>query len=157
VATETGQFKILSDNRKAWHNYFLSDQMEAGLVLTGTEVKSARTGRVELQDAFAEVVGGEAWLCNAHFSPYSHGNRENTEPMRRRKLLLHTNEIEKLHVKTREKGFTIIPTKIYLKSGIIKCEIALAKGKQNHDKRATERKREADAEARAAVGRRGRE
>ncbi len=157
MATDTGQFKILSDNRKAWHDYFLSDQLEAGLVLTGTEVKAARTGRIQLQDAFAEVVGGEAWLCNAHFSPYSHGNRENTEPMRRRKLLLHTNEIDKLHVKTREKGFTVIPTKIYLKNGIIKCEIALAKGKQHHDKRASERKREADTEARAAIGRRGRE
>jgi SsrA-binding protein len=98
------QFKILTDNRSARHNFFLSDFLEAGLVLSGTEVKAARTGRINLQDAFAEITGGEAWLVNAHFSPYSHGNRYNHEAMRRRKLLLHRREIDKLTGKTRDKG-----------------------------------------------------
>jgi SsrA-binding protein len=153
-SARTEQFKILSDNRKARHDYHLLERWEAGLALTGTEVKSARTGRIQLQDAFAEVVSGEAWLCNAHFSPYSHGNRYNHEAMRRRKLLLHKGEIEKLFSKTRDRGFTVVPTRIYLKNGIIKCEIALARGKQLHDKREAERKREAENEARSAVARR---
>jgi SsrA-binding protein len=96
---------------------------------------------------------GEAWLCNAHFSPYSHGNRWNHDETRRRKLLLHREEIDKIFGKTRDKGFTLIPTKVYLKNGLVKCEIALARGKKQHDKRATERKREAEAEARVAVRR----
>jgi len=148
------QFRILSDNRQARFHFELLDRFEAGLVLTGTEVKSARTGRIQLQDAFAEVQRGEAWLVNAHFSPYSHGNRANHEAMRRRKLLLHHREIEKLHVHTRDRGLTIVPTKVYLKEGLIKCEIALARGKKLHDKRETERRREQQAEARAAVGKR---
>lgn len=146
--------KILSDNRQARHNYILMDSWEAGLALTGTEVKSARTGRIVLQDAFAEVDHGEVWLVNAHFSPYTHGNRYNHDTMRKRKLLLHRSEIEKLFVKTRDKGLTIIPTKVYLKNGLVKCEIALAKGKKLHDKRETERKREQESEARSAMGRR---
>ncbi|MEZ5401281.1 MAG: SsrA-binding protein SmpB [Bryobacteraceae bacterium] len=149
-----GQFKILSDNRQARFNFELMDRVEAGLVLTGTEVKSARTGRVNLQDAFAEVTAGEAWLVNAHFSPYSHGNRYNHESMRRRKLLLHKREIDKLFGKTSDKGLTVVPTRIYLKDGLVKCEIAVARGKKLHDKRESERKREQEAEARAAVGRR---
>jgi SsrA-binding protein len=148
--------KILSDNRKAAHNYHLSDRLEAGLVLTGTEVKAAKTGKVQLQDAYAEVSDGEAWLLNAHFSQYSHGNRENHEPGRKRKLLLHRQEIDKLQTKTREKGLTVIPTKIYLKAGRIKCELAIGRGKKLHDKRESEREREANAEARAAIGRRQR-
>ena len=149
--------KILSDNRQAGHNYHLSDRVEAGVVLTGTEVKSARTGRVQLKDAYAEVLNGEAWLVNAHISQYSHGNRENHEPVRRRKLLLHREQIDKLAKKTQEKGLTVIPTKIYLKNGLVKCELAVGKGKKLHDKREAERKRETEAEARAAVGRRQRE
>lgn len=149
--------KILSDNRKASHNYQLFDRMEAGLVLTGTEVKAAKTGKIQLQDAFAEVAGGEAWLLNAHISQYSHGNRENHEVVRRRKLLLHRAEIDKLQTKTREKGLTVIPTKLYLKGGRIKCELAIGRGKKLHDKRESEREREANAEARAAIGRRQRE
>ena len=147
------QFKILSDNRQARYNYLLFEKYEAGLSLTGTEVKSARTGRIQLQDAFAEITGGEAWLCNAHFSPYSHGNRANHDVVRRRKLLLHRDEIDKIHSRTRDRGFTIVPTRIYLKDGRVKCEIALAKGKKLHDKREAERKREDDASARAAVAR----
>src|SRR5215472_10193277 len=141
--------KILGDNRQAGHNYHLSDRVEAGVVLTGTEVKSARTGRVQLKDAYAEVINGEAWLVNAHISQYSHGNRENHEPVRRRKLLLHREQIDKLAKKTQEKGLTVIPTKIYLKNGLVKCELAVGKGKKLHDKREAERKRETEAEARA--------
>jgi SsrA-binding protein len=148
-----GQFKMLSDNRQARFNYELMDKIEAGLVLTGTEVKSARTGKVSLQDAFAEIGAREAWLVNAHFSPYSHGNRFNHETLRRRKLLMHRQEIEKLYGKTRDKGLTVVPTRIYLKDGLVKCEIALARGKKLHDKRETIKKREQESEARAAIGR----
>lgn len=153
AATEKQQFKILADNRQARHNYFLSDFLEAGLALTGTEVKSAREGKVQLVDSYAEIVGGEAWLMNAHFSPYSHGNRANHAEMRKRKLLLHKGEIEKLGAKTRERGFTLVPTKVYLKNGLVKVELALAKGKQHHDKRESIKQRENEAEAKAAVAR----
>ena len=156
-AKSESQFKILSDNRQARFNYELLDRYEAGLVLTGTEVKAARTGRINLQDAFAEVDGGQAWLMNAHFSPYSHGNVFNHEAVRKRKMLLHRAEIEKIFGKTRDKGFTLIPTKIYLKDGLVKCEVALAKGKKTHDKRDSIKQREQEAEAKAGVGRRGRE
>lgn len=145
--------KILSDNRQAGHNYHLLERYEAGIALTGTEVKAAKSGKVQLQDSYAEVAGNEAWLMNAHISPYSHGNRENHEPVRRRKLLLHRAEIDKLLGKTREKGLSLVPTKMYLKNGHIKCELALARGKKLHDKRETERNREMQAEARAAIGR----
>ncbi len=151
------RFKILSDNRQASHNYHLSDRLEAGIVLSGTEVKAAKTGKIQLKDAYAEVRGNEAWLFNAHISHYSHGNRENHEPVRARKLLLHRDEIGKLQAKTREKGLTVIPTKMYLKGGLIKCELAVGRGKKFHDKRESERVREADAEARAAIGRRNRQ
>ena len=145
--------KVVADNRSAGHNYFLFDRFEAGLVLTGTEVKAAREGKVQLKDAYGEVVGTEAWLVNAHISHYTHGNRENHDPMRRRKLLLHRAEIDKLIGKTREKGLALIPTKMYLKEGRIKCELALGRGKKLYDKRQAEAKRTADAEARAAVRR----
>ena len=146
--------KILSDNRQAGHNYFLMDRFEAGMVLTGTEVKAAKGGRIQLKDAYAAVVKNEAWLLNAHISEYSHGNRENHPPLRNRKLLLHRREIDKLLGQTREKGLSLIPTKIYLKNGRIKCELALAKGKKLHDKREAERARTAEAEARAEMRRR---
>ncbi len=145
--------KVLSDNRQASHNYHLSDRLEAGIELTGTEVKAAKTGKIQLKDAYAEVQGNEAWLLNAHISQYSHGNRENHEPVRKRKLLLHRQEIDKLLQKTREKGLTVIPTKIYLKGGLIKVEIAVGKGKKLHDKREAERAREDANEARAAIRR----
>jgi SsrA-binding protein len=148
------RFKILSDNRQASHNYHLSDRVEAGIVLAGTEVKAAKTGKIQLKDAYAEVRGNEAWLINAHISQYSHGNRENHEPVRARKLLLHRDEIEKLQQKTRDKGLTVVPTKMYLKGGLIKCELAVGRGKKFHDKREAERAREAESEARAAIGRR---
>jgi SsrA-binding protein len=145
------QFKILSDNRQAGHNYYLLDRFEAGIVLTGTEVKAAKAGKIQLRDSYAEVEGGEAWLCHAHISEYTHGNRYNHDPVRKRKLLLHRREIERLHSKTREKGLTLIPTKIYLKNGRVKCELALAQGKKHHDKRDVERKRAQEAEARAGL------
>jgi len=129
------------------------ERFEAGLVLTGTEVKSARDGRVQLKDSYAEVLGNEAWLVHAHISPYSHGNVMNHDPLRRRKLLLHRQEIHKLLGKTREKGLTLVVTKVYLKNGRIKCELALGRGKKLHDKRETERKRTQEAEARAAMRR----
>jgi SsrA-binding protein len=150
---EPKKHKILSDNRYAAHQYQLMERFEAGLVLTGTEVKAARDGKVQLKDSFAEVLGNEAWLVNAHISPYSHGNRENHDPLRRRKLLLHRQEIEKLLGKTREKGLTLIPTKVYLKDGRIKCELAVGRGKKLHDKREAERTRTQEAEARAAMRR----
>ena len=151
MADKDPDFKILSDNRQASHNYFLMDRFEAGLVLTGTEVKAARAGKVQLRESYANIAGNEAWLMNAHISEYSHGNIANHAPIRSRKLLLHRREIDKLLGKTREKGLSLIPIKIYLKKGRIKCELALAKGKKFHDKRETERARTAEAEARAAV------
>ena len=154
MAEKNTGIKILSDNRQAGHNYFLMDRFEAGLVLTGTEVKSAKDAKIQLKDAYATVLNNEAWLVNAHISQYSHGNRENHVPVRNRKLLLHRREIEKLHVNLREKGLSLIPTKIYLKDGRIKCEIAVARGKKLHDKREADRARTAEAEARAEMRRR---
>jgi SsrA-binding protein len=154
VAEKDPAFKILGDNRQAGHNYYLMERFEAGLVLTGTEVKAAKDGKVQLKDAYAAVIAGEAWLVNAHISQYSHGNRENHPPVRNRKLLLHRREIDKLLGQSREKGLALVPTKVYLKRGRIKCEIAVARGKKLHDKRAAEREREAKEEARAAIGRR---
>lgn len=153
---QAGDIKILAANRQAGHNYLLLDRYEAGLVLTGTEVKAAREGKIQLKDGYAEVHNGEAWLVNAHISPYSHGNRMNHDPVRSRKLLLHRTEIDKLLGKTRERGFTLIPTKVYLKAGRIKCELALARAKKLHDKREAERARATEAEARAAVRRHSR-
>jgi len=154
LGDKDANLKILSDNRKASHDYFLLDRFEAGMVLTGTEVKAAKDGKIQLKEAYAAVLGNEAWLLNAHISQYSHGNRENHPPIRNRKLLLHRREIDKLLGQTREKGLSLIPTKIYLKNGRIKCEVALAKGKKLHDKREAERARTAEAEARAEMRRR---
>jgi len=154
LADRAESFKILSANRQAGHNYFLLDRFECGMVLTGTEVKSAKDGQIQLKEAFAAVIANEAWLVNAHISQYSHGNRENHPPIRNRKLLLHRKEIDKLLGQTREKGLALIPTKIYLKNGRIKCEIAVAKGKKLHDKREADRARTAEDEARAEMRRR---
>ena len=151
------KIKILSDNRSAGHHYTLSDRIEAGLVLSGTEVKSARDGKIQLKDAYGEVSGNEAWLCNAHIGQYSHGNIMNHEPVRKRKLLLHRSEIEKMLRQTREKGLTLVPTKLYLKNGLIKVELAIGKGKKLHDKRESEREREMKDEARAGMARKRKE
>jgi SsrA-binding protein len=154
---QQSDIKILSDNRSAGHDYLLSDRYEAGLVLTGTEVKAAKTGKIQLKESYAEITEGEAFLVNAHISEYSHGNLMNHAPVRRRKLLLHRGEIDKLRVETRERGLTIVPTKLYLKGGRIKVEIAGGKGKKFHDKREAIKAREMQAEAKAALGRRGRQ
>lgn len=151
MADKDPQFKILSDNRQAGHNYFLLERYEAGMVLTGTEVKAAKSGKMQLKESYASIDNHEAWLHNAHISEYSHGNRANHAPVRTRKLLLHRSEIEKLEGKTREKGLSLVPTKVYLKQGRIKCELALARGKKLHDKREAERARTAEAEAREAI------
>jgi SsrA-binding protein len=151
LADKDPHFKILSDNRQAGHHYLLLERFEAGLVLTGTEVKAIKSGKMQLKESYASVVGNEAWLLNAHISEYSHGNRANHAPVRNRKLLLHRSEIEKLQVKTREKGLSLVPTKVYLKGGRIKCELALARGKKLHDKREAERAKTAETEARDAI------
>ncbi len=143
--------KILADNRRARFKYNFLDTFEAGIVLTGSEVKSARAGQVNLGDAYASINNNEIWLHNAHISPYTQANRQNHEPMTVRKLLLHRAEINKLIGKTREKGLTLIPTKVYLKNGRIKVELALAKGKQDYDKRETIKKRDQEREARQAM------
>jgi len=146
-------FKIISDNRSAGHDYELMERFEAGLALTGTEVKACRAGKVQLKDGFAAVEGGEAWLVNVHISEYSHGNIANHLPNRKRKLLLHRLEIAKIHTKTREKGLAVVATKMYFKDGRVKVEIAVARGKKLHDKRAAEKTKEQNAEARAALNR----
>lgn len=148
--------KVLAENRRARHDYHLLERYEAGLVLTGTEVKSARAGKIQLRDGYAEIAGNEAWLVNVHIAPYSHGSAFNHDPERRRKLLLHRDEIDKLMWKSREKGLTLVPTKVYVKNGRIKCEIAVARGKKLHDKREAIRAREMEAEARAAMRRHAR-
>ncbi len=140
-------------NRAAGHNYFLLDRYEAGVQLHGTEVKSIREGKANLKDSYGLVKDGECFLLNAHIGPFSHGNAMNHDATRTRKLLLHKDELRKLESTTREKGLTLIPTRLYFRRGKVKCELAVAKGKQDWDKRETERRREADKEARAAMAR----
>ena len=140
-------------NRSASFNYFLTDKYEAGVALRGTEVKSIREGKANLKDAYGLLKDGECFLLNAHIGPFSHGNAMNHESLRTRKLLLHQKEIEQLQAATKQKGFTLIPVRLYFRNGRVKCEIALAKGKMEYDKRATERKREADNEAKSAIAR----
>lgn len=151
MAQQKEGFKLVADNRKAFHDYFVLDRIEAGLVLTGTEIKSAREGRVQLRDAYGDIVNGEAWLMNAHFSPYSHGNIWNHEPTKKRKLLLHKREIEKLSSKGLEKGLTLIPLKLYLKEGLLKCELGVCRGKKSHDKREATAERDQQREAQQAM------
>jgi SsrA-binding protein len=143
--------KLFATNKKAFHDYFILDRLEAGIVLVGTEVKSIREARINLKDSYAMVKQGEAFLLNCHISPYSHGNRENHDPTRTRKLLLHQKEIRKLIGKTQEKGLTLVPLRVYLRRGKIKVELGVARGKKLHDKRETERRKEMDQEARAAM------
>ena len=143
--------KVFATNKKAFHDYFIMEKFEAGISLLGTEVKAIREGRLNLKDSYALVQGGEAFLFNCHISPYSHGNRENHEPTRTRKLLLHQKEIKKLIGKTQEKGLTLVPLRVYLKRGKIKVELGVARGKKLIDKRETVRRKEADREARASM------
>jgi len=142
---------LLCANRQASHLYFLLERFEAGLELVGTEVKAIRNGKANLKDSYAMIRDGEAWLLNCHISPYEYGNRQNHEPLRKRKLLLHRQQIRRLTGKTVERGLTVIPTRMYLKNGKIKCELALAKGKKLYDKRESEKRKSADREARRAM------
>ena len=146
--------KTIAANRKAGYNYELLDRLEAGLALTGTEVKALREGRCNLTDGFVDVQKGEAWLVDVSIEPYSHGNRMNHDPRRRRKLLLHKREIRRLDSKIAERGLTCVPIRLYFKEGRAKVEIALARGKQKADKRETIRKREEDREMHRALKRR---
>jgi SsrA-binding protein len=143
--------KEIAVNRQAFHNYDILERLEAGIVLTGTEIKSARDGRVNLKDAYGLVKNGEVWLLNCHISPYSHGNYANHDPLRTRKLLLNRSEIRKLIGRTTEKGLTLVPLRVYLKNGRLKCELALAKGRKLHDKREVSRMKTIDKEARQAI------
>jgi SsrA-binding protein len=127
--------RALVDNRKAWHDYEILETVEAGLVLTGTEIKALRAGKGNLRDSYARVDGSEVWIHNMHVSPYEQGNRANVDPLRPRKALLHREEIRRLVGKTREKGLTLIPLKIYLVQGRAKVELGLARGKRQYDKR----------------------
>ncbi|HEY6137509.1 MAG TPA: SsrA-binding protein SmpB [Thermoanaerobaculia bacterium] len=143
--------KLIASNKKAYHDYFVLQKLEAGIELTGTEVKSLRDGKANLKDSYVIIKGDEAYLFSAHISPYSHGNIQNHDPERTRKLLLHKREIEKLHVQIVEKGLTIVPLRLYFKGSRVKVEIAVVRGKKLFDKRETEKRREADREAAAAM------
>lgn len=138
-------------NRAAFHNYEIMESFECGVALVGTEVKSIREGKANLTDAYALVRDGEVWLLNAHVSPYSHGNRQNHDPRRSRKLLMHKAEINRLAGRTVEKGLTLIPTRMYFKGGRVKVEIGLARGKKLYDKRETEMRKTIDRETQAAL------
>lgn len=138
--------KVLSTNKKAFFDYEIIDSLEVGIVLLGTEVKSAKEGKINLKDAFVKIMNGEAYLLNCHISPYSHGNITNHDPTRTRKLLLHKKELNKLIGKSKEKGLTLVPLKMYLKGNKIKVEIALAKGKKIYDKRESIKKKDLSRE-----------
>jgi SsrA-binding protein len=148
--TDSGE-KLIASNRKAYHDYFVLQKLEAGIALTGTEVKSLREGKAQLKDSYVNFTRGEAYLFGTHISPYTHGNRENHDPERPRKLLLHRREIEKLLVQIVEKGLTIVPLRLYFKKGKVKAEIAVVRGKKLYDKRAAEKRREGEREAAAAM------
>ena len=143
--------RVIAENRKARHDYHVLETWESGVALLGTEVKAIREGRVNLRDSYARVENGEVWMMNVHISPYSHRGYAQHAEMRQRKLLLHNHEIRKLVGRTKEKGLTLVPLELYFKSGRVKVLLALAKGKQAHDKRETIRRREVDRETRAAV------
>jgi SsrA-binding protein len=143
--------KLIASNKKAFHDYFILNKFEAGVSLTGTEVKSLREGKANLKDSYVLVRNGEAFLLNAHISPYAHGNRENHDPLRTRKLLLHRREIEKLDEDATHKGLTVVPLQLYFKNGKVKVEIAIARGKKLYDKRESEKDKEAQREKDAAL------
>ncbi len=153
MSRELGR-KVVAQNRKARHDYHVEDTYEAGLVLTGTEVKSLRAGRASLVDGFAEVEGGEVWLQGVHIPEYTEGTWTNHEPRRRRKLLLHRLEIERLSSRVAERGLTIVPLSLYFKDGRAKVEIALARGKRTYDKRQALAEKDAKREAQRELGRR---
>jgi len=138
--------KVITENRKARHDYFIEETYEAGIVLKGTEVKSLRAGKVNLKDSYAQVEKGEMFLFNMHISPYEQGNRFNVDPLRTRKLLLHKREISCLYGKVKQQGLTLVPLKLYFKKGRVKVELALAKGKKTYDKREAMAERDAKRE-----------
>lgn len=144
-------YRQVARNRRAFHEYHIHDKVEAGLVLTGTEVKAARSGKVQLRDGFVLFHNGEAYLRDVHISPYSHSGRDNHEPMRPRKLLMHRREIDRLAGRSEPKGWAVVPLQMYIKGRTIKVELGLGQGKKLHDKRATERERELDREVREAM------
>src|SRR6058998_2506937 len=150
AAKDSGE-KLIASNKKALHDYFVLQKLEAGLELTGTEVKSLRGGKANLKDSYVGFDRGEAFLIGTHISPYSHGNIANHDPERKRKLLLHKREIEKLRAQVVEKGLTVVPLRLYFKSGRVKTEIAVVRGKKLYDKRETEKRREQEREAAAAM------
>ena len=150
-----GDSPVLANNRSAAHQYHLDKRIEAGIVLLGSEVKSVRRGKINLKESYAKIKGGEVFLIGAHISPYSHARRDEIDPIRPRKLLLHATEIRKLARELEGTGMTLVPTKAYLKNGRIKIEIAVGRGKKLHDKREAKRKREVDREIARASGSRG--
>ncbi|MFY9284814.1 MAG: SsrA-binding protein SmpB [Miniphocaeibacter sp.] len=143
--------KIIANNKKARFEYFIEEVFEAGIVLKGTEVKSIRRGKVSIKESYCLLKNGELFIFGMHISPYEHGNRYNVDPLRTRKLLLHKKQINKLIGATKEKGFTIVPLSLYLKDGLVKLEIALAKGKKIYDKRDSIAKKDAERRIRRAV------
>ena len=143
--------KLIANNKKAYHEYFVDEVVEAGLVLQGTEVKSMRLGQVSIKEAYCRIRNGEAFVDNMNISPYEQGNRENHDPLRARKLLLHCYEIEKLSKKVAEKGLTLVPTKVYFKDSKAKLEIGVCRGKKLYDKRETLKRKQADREASRAI------
>ena len=145
--------KLVASNRKASHDYFLEDRLEAGIALMGSEIKSVRAGKVQLREAYVDVKSGQAYLLNAHISPYDPASRDNHDPLRERRLLLHKKEIAKLLEKTQQKGYTIVPTRMYLLKGRAKVEIALAKGKRDYDKRQVIAERDSKREIERHLGR----
>src|ERR671913_1720524 len=149
--------KVIITNRAALHEYHILSRYEAGIVLTGTEVKSVRAGQIQLKESYVAVREGEAWLFNAHVSHYSHGNRLNHDPTRTRKLLLHRREIDRLESEATVKGMTLVVTRVYLKKGRVKFEIGVARGKKLYDKRETEMRRTVERETRAQMKERAKE
>jgi SsrA-binding protein len=149
ISGEKG-IKTVAQNKKATHDFFVEETFEAGMVLTGTEIKSIRMGRANLRDSYARVERGEVYLFNLHISPYEAGNRFNHEPLRTRKLLLRRSEIRKLIGLTKEQGYTLVPLRMYLRGGFCKIELAIAKGKKNYDKRQSEANRDAAREIQRA-------
>ena len=154
--TAATEEKVLASNRAAFHNYHISTKYEAGAALTGTEVKSVLEGRIQLKDSYVGVREGEAWLFNAHISPYSHGNRANHDPLRTRKLLLHRREIERLEQSAATEGMTLVVTRVYVRKSKIKFEVGVAKGKKLYDKRETALRRVIDRETQAQLKERNR-
>jgi SsrA-binding protein len=143
--------KTISFNRKAYHDYTILESVEAGIVLTGTEIKSVRAGQVNIRDAYARPQGGELWLFNAHIARYDAGSRDNHEPTRPRKLLLHRRQINELAGKVTQKGFTIVPLKLYIKNGVAKVELGLATGKKLYDKRESMSRNQAERDMERAM------